>query len=64
MRSHRYRNPRVVLPRVDRARPSFGEMLPPSQADIARTDALAARYRASSVVAHVPALVDEVTADE
>lgn len=59
MRSHRYRNPRIVLPRVDRARPDGG-MLPPTQADSDRLARIVARYQTEPAVVDAPAPAVEV----
>ena len=50
-----------MLPRVDRARPDGG-MLPPTQADIDRTAALAARYRSLKTISPMTLVkpIDEV----
>jgi len=63
MRSHRFRNPRVVLPRVDRNHPDFGGMLPPTQADSDRLAMIVARYQTEPGLVDAPVPADEVTSD-
>jgi len=63
MRSHRYRNPRVALPRVDRNRPGVGGMLPPTQADSDRMAQILARYETEPAVLDATAPADEVPTD-
>jgi len=60
MRSHRYRNPRIVLPRVDHALPDFDGMLPPTQADSDRPARIVARYQTEPAVVDAPAPAVEV----
>lgn len=45
MRSHRYRNPRIVLPRVDHGRPAGAAMQPMSPAAVERLEQNLARWR-------------------